>query len=425
MLLDSLGPAMGNLPVITNAAIGAAVFANLSITPACGGAAQTFEQMSFVSQSGLASQVNVAAPEFVPALQREDGSYIGSDYSGNLFAIGLDGSVAWQQQIATPPLGWGAAPFVNPLYATADGGAIVTTTTQCPTNIVSNYQCTPQLGTLYTVDQNGNVTSQTADTGAVYSWSGQWYDPPAAGGSLNLLNLAAVNLAGTFWAFAFASGGSPSGTGAAVRHVDIELFWCTAGLCKSNGAGDVNYIYYQDNPSYLPSSTINLTPGQILTVKTEAFKALNAAFNGYNYPVQIGIMGTGTNQVQVTGDQPPMGENGVSCGETKYAGFSVVSWDYYLASMEQAQYALNLELKVPTDGLLAAIGRGIGNTAAHELGHQFNLEGMHDGSIGTYNGGDCNGAKDPSQFTGTTKSGTTIKWGPAAAKSLHQYIFGW
>ena len=65
---------------------------------------------------------------------------------------------------------------MSPLYATADGGAIVTCTTQCPTNIVLSFPCTPVLGTLYTIDQNGNVTSQTADTGSSPSWIGWGWD---------------------------------------------------------------------------------------------------------------------------------------------------------------------------------------------------------------------------------------------------------
>jgi hypothetical protein len=87
---------------------------------------------------------------------------------------------------------------VTPLYATADGGAIVTSTTQCSRNIVTQNICTPQLGTLYTVDQNGNVTAQTPDTGAVYSWTNQWYDPPASGSTVSGISMPPIILASTF-----------------------------------------------------------------------------------------------------------------------------------------------------------------------------------------------------------------------------------
>jgi hypothetical protein len=61
----------------------------------------------------------------------------------------------------------------------AGGRAIVTSTTQCPRNIVVNDQyvgttpCSPALDTLYTVDQNGNVTWQTPDR-RQYQASGDW-----------------------------------------------------------------------------------------------------------------------------------------------------------------------------------------------------------------------------------------------------------
>ena len=119
---------------------GTAVLASLNLN-ACG-AQTTSLQISYVSQTGLASQVNVAANTFVPELQREDGSYIGTDGYNNLIALGLDGNVIWHQNITS-------ASVITPLYATADGGATVTSTPQ---------NSSSQLGTLYTVDKGGNVT---------------------------------------------------------------------------------------------------------------------------------------------------------------------------------------------------------------------------------------------------------------------------
>jgi hypothetical protein len=128
----------------------------------------------------------------VPALQREDGSYIGTDGYMNLIALGLDGSVLWQQTVGTAP--------IAPLYATADGGAVVTSTIQCAHNVVTDTPCSPQLGTLYTVDQNGNVSSQTPDTGAVYSWTNQWYDPTPSATTVSAATLPPIYLASSFWA---------------------------------------------------------------------------------------------------------------------------------------------------------------------------------------------------------------------------------
>jgi len=166
---------------------------------------QPLNQMSFVSQNGLGSQVTLALSPpsnwnfttFVPALQREDGSYLGTDWEGNLDAVGLDGSVVWQQQIGSSPL--------TPLYATADGGVIATSTSQCSHNIVTDSTCSPVLGTLYTLDKDGNVTSQTPDTGATYSWTDQSY--AASGTGASAFASPQIPFALTYQAI---SGGNPS-----------------------------------------------------------------------------------------------------------------------------------------------------------------------------------------------------------------------
>ena len=194
-------------PVITNGATGVSVFAGVNQYPGgdCTVQAAYSLQVSYVSQDSVTSQVTAGVSAFVPALQREDGSYIGTDGYGNLITLGLDGSLVWQQPIGVP---------VTPLYATADGGAIVTSTTQCTANIVTQNKCTPVLGTLYTVDQNGNLTSQTPDTGAVYSWTNGWYDPPPLGGTVASLTFPPLYLA---MSFAGILNGNASQTGASIQ----------------------------------------------------------------------------------------------------------------------------------------------------------------------------------------------------------------
>ena len=228
---------------ITNAASGVAVFAGLAYhSPpgfglptgaACGSGGGTadpippsVEQISYVSQTGLGSQVNItpnvlatddpnfasATNIFVPALQREDGSYIGADWVGNLYAIAPNGNVLWQQPINT---GSGYLRPLTPLYATADGGAIVTTTTPC----LAGAYCAPTLGILYTIDQNGNVTSQAPDAGAVISWTGMWNS--ASGNGISDLSPEPFVIDPD--SFASQTGGNPSQSGPALPECPCDL----------------------------------------------------------------------------------------------------------------------------------------------------------------------------------------------------------
>jgi hypothetical protein len=175
------------LSVMTNGDSGAAILSELSLNAPCVGTPQLLNQISYVSQGSLTSQVTVALNPAVNnwqsnpvtlLLQREDGSYIGADMAGNLFAFGTDGTILWQKQLGA---------VVTPLYATADGGGIATSTPPCSQEVQAPpYGIPPcpigtphaSLGTLYTVDRNGNVTSQTPDTGAILSWTNQWYLDP-------------------------------------------------------------------------------------------------------------------------------------------------------------------------------------------------------------------------------------------------------
>ncbi|HKF21771.1 MAG TPA: IPT/TIG domain-containing protein, partial [Candidatus Angelobacter sp.] len=190
---------------------------------------------------------------FVPILQREDGSYIGTDTQPNSFWAGSrliavsGGSMLWNQNVGpaldTVPRGSPTAPFLTPLYATTDGGIIVRSAQEgnCQDNPP---QCKTVSSTLYTLDQDGNVTGQTSDPGAVLSWSDKWYgSSPLQGGSPSGLTSVTVNstlASGAVTSLAFApitwassfwpdGGGSPSPKGAA-RFMTLRF---ATGLPKS------------------------------------------------------------------------------------------------------------------------------------------------------------------------------------------------
>jgi hypothetical protein len=193
--------AAGDVSLITNADSGVAVF-NARIPGGCANAyladyidlggnehkidqqsgcldsSNIHVQISYVSQDSLAAQINDAVllpvsdtlsagvnfPSLTPILQREDGSYIAINSSNGeangdpgrlgseIFAIAPSGGVLWTQPITSP------ASISMPLYATDGGGVIVSGG-----------------GNLYTLDQDGDVVSQSADTNAVPSWLGNWY----------------------------------------------------------------------------------------------------------------------------------------------------------------------------------------------------------------------------------------------------------
>ncbi|MFZ3213427.1 MAG: IPT/TIG domain-containing protein [Terriglobales bacterium] len=159
-----------------------------------------YTYIDYVSQDVLVSQGsgtltgNLAGGPygFLPVLQREDGSYVGTPQGIEpppspgapvdlpVMTMAQGGGVLWQQDLGTS---------VTPLYATVDGGAIVTST----------QPGSSQLGTLYTLGQGGGIASQAPDTGAVYSWLGQWYDAPASAATLSAITGPAMLLAVAPW----------------------------------------------------------------------------------------------------------------------------------------------------------------------------------------------------------------------------------
>lgn len=187
------------LSVITNADQGVTVMSPASRK---GNSIDVDPLMNVINQDVVAAQIKLSVDKFVPTLQREDGSYIGTTQDHQLAAVALDGTVLWQQKIN--PDSNGKATPVMPLYATADAGAVATST-------VIDANGFPQLGMLFTVDSSGNVTGQAADTGAVASWGRQSYTG-AAGALLQIEQPISLTQA-SFWPTA---GGNPSGTAVAV-----------------------------------------------------------------------------------------------------------------------------------------------------------------------------------------------------------------
>jgi hypothetical protein len=240
-----------------------------------------------------------------------------------------------------------------------------------------------------TYDQNGNADGHVT-TLTTQSWKEAYSVGPAVGA----LAVPFPSIAPVYSAMA---GGSPTGTGTAVAVHSIGLFWCGAafsGTC--NGQTDANNLPESDlGFTYVPANSPKSKPQDFTSnsnwtnvIMSQAAKALSAAFTGVpvvspNQPSPLGYFykGTPDRVVNIVGDPiPAAGEGGITSTRCLFFGY-ICKWNsvvYYIAEMNGAQSASpNLYSPAsPTQGLLTAIGIGIGNTAAHELGHQFQLPDM-------------------------------------------------
>jgi len=127
--------------------------------------------------------------------------------------------------------------------------------------------------------------------------------------------------------------------------------------------------------------------------RSAALAALKKAFEHFAVTVDEGSPNTGDHRANVL-NGIELSQGTPVCGATDNQGVTDSRVRYEL-HMENAQFALPITLVTLQDAqnalsnitLMKAIGTGIGNTAAHELGHQFFIGvGMEDNSINTYNG---------------------------------------
>jgi hypothetical protein len=125
----------------------------------------------------------------------------------------------------------------------------------------------------------------------------------------------------------------------------------------------------------------------------------------------------------------------LDCGDTAEPKFASTVW--YPCNLNQAQFALNLystDLSAATGSpnftsVLWSTGEGIGNTAAHEIAHQYLSSscGMNDlgGDPAAYNAGNADAGTDPSMYTGVGPNGQPLYWTRQTAICLvNQILWG-
>lgn len=196
-------------------------------------------------------------------------------------------------------------------------------------------------------------------------------------------------------------------------------------------------------PLYPGDPVVNLNlaidaSSQAATIKSAALSALKKAFDPWPVTVNAnggvnvseGTPGTGDNYAFVAdGYYYDPATSAEACGKTA-DGARTTSQIFFGESMSQAQWALGIVLNTAQDvqnalgrtDLMKAIGTGIGNTSAHEIGHQFfgaTGSGMHDGSKNTYNGVFCSGEVAPWGY-----GIGPINWETVTAKAWTQVLSG-
>jgi hypothetical protein len=298
-----------------------------------------------------------------PALQRADNSYIGTllipGVSQSMIAFTASGQQLWSQSNYTPQI------------ATSGGGVIAQS----------------QSAQAVTFDTNGNQTGQMASL-PTQSWAGNSYQM----GSVDQVAVTPL-ITSSLWAW---QGGNPSGTKIGGRPWYFILVWQN------------DFTFTPDYPRML-----NLTTdisNDAITIKTAALKALKQAYFGFPVTAVEGTPNTGDNQATVMTRQTLLPTP--NCGVT----FIKTTQVDYLNNMLNAQDALQITITnaateasaLQNPNLIQAIGRGIGNVAAHEIAHQFlvlccdmDANPTTDANArGAYNAGGCTASVDPSPWLG-------------------------
>ena len=369
------------------------------------------DQLYLATTTGTSVSV-VPAPALngvTPVLQAQDGSYYGTsngDQGPIMVAFDASGNIRW------------SVPNETPMIATADGGVIAN----------AGYYNAPT--TFY--DQNGNATGQVANL-PTQSWRGNMYRV----GSIDRLASSPILMALSLWA---QTGGNPSRNSTASRPWYFRIKWQN------------QFSFIPDFPNILDNLKIDISYNA-----TRIKDAAKAAFQkAYDWPVTVFEGDTGGDRLVTV---QTAAASGMACGNTPNISYRN-SEVYYECVMKNAQFAVQARITNAQDeavqvlrpDLIQAIGRGVGDTAAHEIAHQFLgpccsmdvLTSADPNAAATYNNGsedgdsrptcspqlnhDCSPVNsEPATYTGFGKDGrTAIHWEDTTRRVLHRCIgSGW
>jgi len=270
-----------------------------------------------------------------------------------------------------------------------------------------------------------------------YSWHGKWYALSTSVPSISEFAIPIVENLASFWAN---PQGSPGGAGSAGRP------WAFVLVFQND------WSFIPDYPDLVPMSSplrTNIT-AEAEIVKAAALQEVRDAFSGVGVVVAEGTANTGDDRATIVNSQTLV-PNSPSCGGTNINALSGYNRTHdsqvsYVQIMEEAQQALKIPITnaqeeanaLTNPSLLHAIGRGIGDTASHEIAHHFLLgcctmdsnplapgDANPDPNVpdpdarGTINATGCSGKTDPSPWTGYWPSPVIpLHWEAPASKAL-------
>jgi hypothetical protein len=442
--LTQSGPGFGwnGLNMITNADTGILIswqtddwgYCTILSDSGCAGRVDTVIENHLTTVSGGTSVSDLTwnppgqsqSPAVMPVLQLADGSFVGSR-GISMVAFDASGNTRW------------TVPNDSPQMATADGGIIGSS------------------GTAF--DANGNATGQVGSL-PTFSWKGAYQY-----GSVELVN-PFFDLANMATTFAPVPQGNLTGNGFSLRHHTFGLKFCNTGAGGDGPCTNLvtsmsfSYMAAVTDSNYMNACDFSVSsscdsniahPEWVSAIKIQALNAYKAAFAklpaivSHNVAVDMLYGGSITpdhfeHTLYIDGQW--FLNEGPGCphpGKTTNPNWS---WVFYMSIMCDAQHNLppygNLAYFSPpfSDAanfakLAAAIGRGIGNTAAHETGHQIAfsaaLPGMDCGP-GSTSGRTCEGAnsvyeaQEAGPWNYLNNYSPPIQWEPTDLNILQNYF---
>ena len=332
------------------------------------------KRLTAISANGVTSDIVInpvgtqdTDPTIVPILQTQDGTYVGTVAANvtinglpclrtNMVAFDSVGNQRWVVQNYTPQI------------ATADSGVIASYTPPI------GAACPIGLAQVTTFDQAGSATGTLASL-PIHSWKGAYQL-----GSIDAVPPVLGNLTPSIaTTFAAAAGGNFTGNDNSFATHTFGLAWGGTGLGEEqcgSGTNNPQYKYYSYTTETASAAQSLVDQNWITLLKVSAHLAFDGAFPKLPIIIQNGSKGAEFYACVLDKDPAAGGNWGTS------------SAVYYFGAMEQAQVATGYaEGNGPDCGqswcnfsppqsdrvgmlkVINAIGRALGNAAAHESGH--------------------------------------------------------